>query len=165
MIGRGMDRLLQLSARERRGLGLMVLVLIPALLWLWLISPLLERRAALTRQLHEAQALQIWVADRAADQLQLGQAQSSQPQPPIGLSGLEQSLVQAQLRAQVTRLAAQTEGGIELGFERVEFTVLASWLSQMDPGWGYDIASLELQRHADPGWVAAKLTLAPQSRP
>jgi len=86
--------------------------------------------------------------------------------PPIGISGLEQSLVAAQLRPMVTRLSGQDDGGIELGFEVVEFTLLASWLSQMDPGWGYDIANLRLQRHTeDPGLVSAELTLLPQQTP
>lgn len=165
MMGQLADMVLQLSRRERRLLGLLVLVLLPVLLWLWLISPLLDNRATATHQLRELQALQIWVADRAADQLQLGQAQTSEPSPPIGISGLEQSLMAAQLRALVTRLSGQEDGSIALGFETVDFTVLASWLSQMDPGWGYDIATLRLQRHADPGLVAAALTLVPQSTP
>jgi len=165
MMGRLADMVLQISPRERRLLGFLVLVLFPVLLWLWLISPLQERRAAVTGQLRDMQALQIWVADRAADQLQLGQTQGGEPIAPIGISGLEQSLLAAQLRSQVTRLGGQEDGGIELGFETVDFTALASWLSQMDPGWGYDIATLRLQRHADPGGVSADLTLVPQSTP
>jgi len=160
-----LDMLLRRSPRERRLLGLLALVAVPALLWLWVVSPLLESRAALIRQSAEARVLQLWVAEQAADQQQLGRPQGSQPVPPIGISGLEQSLVTAQLRQQVTRLGGQGDGGIELGFEAVEFTVLASWLSQMDPGWGYDIAALRLQRHADPGLVSAELTLAPQQAP
>jgi len=160
---RMIDMLLRLSPRERRLLGLLTLVVIPALLWLWLIAPLLESRAALLRQTAEAQALQLWVADRAADQQQLGQGAGLTP--PIGISGLEQSLVAAQLRPQVTRLGGQVDGGIELGFETVEFAALASWLSRMDPGWGYDIATLRLQRHEDPGLVSAELTLLPQQAP
>jgi len=164
-MARMIDMLLRLSPRERRLLGLLALVVIPALLWIWLIAPLLESRAALLRQTAEAQALQLWVADRAADQQQLGQGQGAGPTPPIGISGLEQSLVTAQLRPQVTRLGGQVDGGIELGFETVEFAALASWLSRMDPGWGYDIATLRLQRHEDPGLVSAELTLLPQQAP
>lgn len=156
------DLLLRLSPRERHLLGLLGLVLIPALLWLWLISPLLQNRTAITRQITEARALQLWVADRAADQLQLGQPQGSQPAPPIGISGLEQSLVAVQLRQQVTRLGGQGDGGIELGFETVVFADLASWLSQMDPDWGYDLASVRLHRLEVPGLVAADLLLVPQ---
>ena len=161
------DMLLRLSPRERGLLGLLALVVMPALLWLWLIAPLLDSRAAALRQTAEARALQLWVAERAADQAQLGRPQGSQLAPPIGISGLEQSLVAAQLRPMVTRLSGQDDGGIELGFEVVEFALLASWLSQMDPGWGYDIASLRLQRHAeeDPGLISAELTLLPQQAP
>lgn len=164
------DMLLRRSPRERRLLGLMALVVLVVGLWLWLIAPLLEARSAVTRQGAETQALQLWVAARAAEQQQLGQAQTHPPTPPIGISALEQSLVAAQLRQQVSRLSGQGDGGqgdggLELGFEAVTFTALASWLSQMDPVWGYDIARLRLQRHADPGLVAAELTLVPQSAP
>jgi len=164
-MARLIDMLMRRSPRERRLLGLLALVLFPALLWLWLIAPLLESRGAVIRQTAEAQALQLWVADRAADQQQLGRPQETEPSPPIGISGLEQSLVSAQLRQQVTRLGGQGDGGIELGFETVEFTALASWLSQMDPGWGYDIDTLRLRRQEDPGLVSADLTLVPQQTP
>ena len=159
------DRLLQRSRRERRLLALLALVGLPALVWLWLVSPLLESRRAVMQQIAEAQALQFWVTERAADQQQLGQVLSTGPIPPIGISGLEQSLVAAQLRHQVTRLSGQGDGVIDLGFDRVEFIALASWLSQSDPGWGYDITALRLQRHADPGLISAELTLVPQQAP
>lgn len=164
-MGRMMDLLLQRSPRERRLLALLALVVIPALAWLWLVAPLLERRGTVSRQLAEVQALQLWVAERAAEQQQLGQPKGSQPNPPLGISGLEQSLVTAQLRPQVTRLSGQGDGGIDLGFDRVAFVALASWLSQMDPNWGYDIAALRLQRLEDPGLVSAELTLLPQQSP
>lgn len=163
MMTRMTDLLLRRSPRERRLLALLVLVLGGALLWLWLVSPLLVGRAAQLQQLAQAQALQLWVAERAADQQQLAQAQ--QPSPPIGISGLEQGLVGAQLRQQLTRLSGAGDGAIELAFEAVEFTALARWLSQMDPGWGYDIVSLRLQRHRDPGLISAELVLAPQQAP
>jgi len=164
-MARMIDMLLQLSRRERGLLGLLGLVLLPALLWVWLIAPLLDNRSAITQQVNEARALQFWVAARAADQQQLGQLQGKQLAPPIGISGLEQSLVAAQLRQQVARLGGQQDGSIELSFEAVEFALLASWMSQMDPGWGYDITVLRLQRRAAPGLVAAELTLQPQQAP
>jgi type II secretory pathway component PulM len=165
MMTRMIDLLLRRSRRERRLLGVLTGVLAAALLWLWLISPLLTTRATLQRQLTQAQALQHWVAERAADQLLLGQATDQIHGPPIGISGLEQGLVVAGLRAQVTRLSGQGDGEIDLAFEAVEFTALARWLSQMDPGWGYEIIRLRLHRHTDPGLVAAELVLAPQRTP
>ena len=160
----GIDILLHRSPRERRLLGLLAGVVIPALVWLWLVAPLLDRRAAVTRQLTEAQALQLWVAERAADQQQMRQALDRGPSPPIGISGLEQSLMATQLRSRVTRLSGQGDGGINLGFDEVEFTALASWLSRMDPGWGYDITVLRLQRLENPGLVAAEMTLLPHQQ-
>jgi len=142
--------LLRLSSRERRLLALLALVVTPVLVWLALITPLLDSRAAAQQQAVETRALADWLLARADEQALLGQSAPTQRQPvperaPIGISGLEQSLVLAGLRPAVTALAAATEGGVELQFDQVEFTALAAWLSQSQPSWGYEIQSFRLQ--------------------
>lgn len=156
------ERLLKLSARERGLLALLVAVALPALIWSAVIAPMQTRHAAALAARDEARALGVWVIERAAEQAQLRTAGQTGPMPPLGISGLEQSLVEAGLRSAVGALGSQADGRIELRFDAVEFTRLANWLSRADPGWGYDIAAFRLERGATPGLVAAALTLEPQ---
>lgn len=156
------ERLLKLSARERGLLALLVAVALPALIWSAVIAPMQTRHAAALAARDEARALGVWVVERAAEQAQLRRARQTGPVPPLGISGLEQSLVEAGLRTAVSALGSQADGRIELRFDAVEFTRLANWLSHSDPGWGYDIAAFRLERGTAPGLVAAALTLEPQ---
>ena len=166
MADRMIDLLLRLSPRERILLAMMGAVLLPGALWLGVGEPLLARHAAALEARREAEALGLWLVDRAAEQAQIAATTPGAPAPggadPIGISGLEQSLVAAGLRPQVSELSAQSGGGVRLRFDAVQFTRLANWLSASDPGWGYDIAALRLERTDAPGAVAADLTLAPQ---
>ena len=167
MSDRLIDLLLRLSARERVLLALLGAVLLPAALWLGVVSPLQERHQAAQSSLAQAQALGDWVVARAGEYDQIAQTVSGAaglgPQPPIGISGLEQSLVQVGLREATAALAGQADGRIELRFDVVAFTRLADWLSASDPGWGYDIEAFWLERLETPGMVSADLTLRPQN--
>ena len=142
--------------------NLLVVVVLPLALWLAVLAPLHERRAAAQSALQEARALHGWVAARAAEMTALDTGESTGPSAPIGLSALEQSLVSAGLRGAVSGLANSSGGGIELRFDAVEFTALMGWLSAQDPGWGYDIASLRLMRGDEAGLTAAEMLLRPQ---
>lgn len=156
------DLLLKLTRRERALLGLMCVVMVPAVLWMVVVAPLAEARATAVRANQDVQALGLWVVDRAAEEAQLVGAGQRVPVSAIGTSGLEQSLVAAGLRDQVTELSGQADGRAELRFGAVPFVSLARWLSDEDPEWGYDIAIIHLERGTEPGIVAADLTLVPQ---
>jgi len=164
MIDRLIDRLLQLTRRERWLLALMVVIILPSLVWLLGLAPLNERRIAAERARQDSHLMALWVLDRAAEQAQLKAATPGAvaAMPPIGISGLEQSLVLAGLRQRVRELAGDGDGGIGLRFDSVVFTELMVWLSQNDPSWGYDIIGFRLQRGPETGTVAAELTLQPQ---
>lgn len=166
MTQRFIDMLLRLSPRERVLLGLLVAVVLPALIWMFAIVPLQARHAAALQAQNDIRALGGWVVDRAAEHARLsadaGVGAGSERMPPLGISGLEQSLVAAGLREAVSELGGQADGRIELRFDTVAFTDLAGWLSQSDPGWGYDITAFRLERGEEPGLVAVDLTLEPQ---
>ncbi|MCE8009871.1 type II secretion system protein GspM [Aestuariivita sp.] len=162
MTDRLIEMLLHLSSRERRLLGILVFAAFPLALWFAVLEPLREARTVAAQDLEEARALTLWLSDRAADHAALTRAGDSGPRAPIGSSGLEQSLISAGLRDQVSALTNRAQGGIELRFDDVPFVALADWLSRSDPGWGYDIASLRIERTDEPGRVAADLVLAPQ---
>ncbi|UWQ93535.1 type II secretion system protein M (plasmid) [Rhodobacteraceae bacterium M382] len=166
MTQRFIDMLLRLSPRERALLGLLGAVVLPALIWMAVIAPLQTRHAAALQARSDIRALGSWVVGRTAEQVRLGGdmggAAGSQRVPPLGISGLEQSLVAAGLRTAVSELGGQADGRIELRFDRVPFTDLAGWLSHSDPDWGYDITAFRLERGEEPGLVAVDLTLEPQ---
>ena len=163
MTERLIDRLLQLSRRERFLLVLMAVIVLPALAWLLGLAPLNERRAAAERARQDSQSQALWVLDQAGEQAQLNAAPGAAGvATPIGISGLEQSLVAAGLRQQVRELGGEGDGRMALRFDSVVFTELMGWLSNNDPTWGYDITNFRLQRGAEAGMVVAELTLQPQ---
>ncbi len=162
MTTRLIDLLARLAPRERRLIGVLVFAILPAALWFGALEPLQDRRVAAEAALSEARALQGWVARRAAEMAALAATDNTGPRAPIGLSALEQSLIEADLREALAGLANRAGGGIELRFDVVEFTRLMDWLGTQDPGWGYDITGFRLERREEPGVVAAELLLAPQ---
>lgn len=162
MSARLIDLLLRLSPRERGLLAVAVLVVLPLAVVLGVLLPLGESRASAQRQLAEAQALQVWVQDRVAEQAQYTAAPAATPAAPIGSSGIEQGLIAAKLRRSVTELGAQAGGVVELRFDEVDFIRLANWMSAAHPDWGYDIESFRFEAGEEPGKVSARLVLKPR---
>lgn len=162
MSARLIDLLVRLAPRERVLLGLLCLVILPGALWITVLEPLATRRAQAQTTLGETRALQGWVQSRSAEMGALAQADNAGPRAPLGLSGLEQSLISGGLRTAVTGLANGTDGGIDLRFDLVEFAALMAWLDAQDPGWGYDIASFRIGQTEEPGIVSAQVQLRPQ---
>ncbi|PWE33807.1 hypothetical protein DDZ14_03855 [Maritimibacter sp. 55A14] len=149
-----------------RGSGL-ALVALPAGAVFGLVQPLAEARVDARRMAAEATALERWVAEQATIFLTEEQAREaagtgpSAAAAPIGVSGVEKSLVEAGLRNDVAELANSADGGISLRFEAVRFTVLADWLSRVAPDWGYRLAAFSLVRGEQEDLVEADLTLVP----
>lgn len=156
-------RLAQLSGRERALLLALVVVAVPLAIAFGLAAPLIEARADARRAAAEAEALRDWVAARVAELppegLQEERPETATPDP-IGLSGLEQGIVSAGLRGQLSRLEARTDGGVDLEFDAVEFDALIGWLHDTAPNWGYAIAAYRIER-GDPGLASAAFTLEP----
>ncbi|WP_204115949.1 type II secretion system protein GspM [Shimia biformata] len=163
MTSRLIEMLLRLAPRERLLLAALVLVVLPLALALAWIEPLAARHAAAETARSEALALRQWVAGRAADHATRAPATASHPKmPPIGLGGVEESLVAAGLRDAVADLGAGADGGIELRFAAVEFTALMRWLSEADPRWGYEIIDFRIEASDTEGLVEALFRLEPQ---
>lgn len=163
MTERFLDMLLRLSTRERRLLVLLVFVITPVAVWFAVLEPLEQSRRSAERDLLEARALTAWVAERAGEKTRLSRSEDSGPRPPIGSSALEQSLISAELRDQVSALSNRAGGVIDLRFDTVPFVEFGQWLSQSDPGWGYDITNMRLERTDTPGIISADLILSPQT--
>ncbi|MBV1863494.1 MAG: type II secretion system protein M [Rhodobacteraceae bacterium] len=156
--------LLALSPRERWLLaGLFGLALPLAVGFLW-VAPLNQARIAAAQDFAVAQDLQAWVQARAAENAVLAgnglQANvPSQSYPPIGISGIEESLKGAGLREAVTRLANRDGEAIELRFDLVDFRQLTDWLAETQPDWGYDLQAFRFERAERAGLVAAEFLL------
>ena len=161
MSGRLIDFLLRLAPRERRLLGLLVLIVLPLGVVFGLLLPLQEARERALTERAEAVALNLWVQDRAAEMQGLQPSVDAEPRTAIGTSGIEEALIGAGLRDRLSELSSDSEGVVVLRFEDVRFTRLADWLSTVSQSWGYDIALFRFEAGDAPGNVAASLTLTP----
>ena len=156
------DFLLARSGRERGLLALLALVVVPLALIFGLALPLRQAQSAALAARTEAVAMNLWVQDRAGDLARLGDTPQAGPQPAIGMSGIEEALISAGLRDAVSDLSQDSRGQVSLRFEQVRFTRLMGWLSQTEPGWGYEVQAFRIEAGPVPADVAASFTLVPQ---
>lgn len=159
--------LASLSGRERGLLAALVLVALPAGLWLGLAEPLLERRDRARAALAEARALDLRVRQLADDLAALPALADAARIAPEGAGGIEArlqaaGLTEADLGAPV-RLTDAGEGALALGFEQVEFTALMAWVASVEAEAGYRLAGLRLHPLGQAGLVEASLRL--EARP
>ncbi|WP_136439671.1 type II secretion system protein GspM [Pacificoceanicola onchidii] len=162
MSGSLLDMLLRLSPRERGLLGLMTGVALPLGIGFAVLLPLYEARQAAEADREEAVALQAWVAARAGEAQGLAQSViPDQAYEPIGLSGIEEGLIAANLRGALTSIGTESGGVIALRFDSVDFVRLATWLSSAHPSWGYTIQTLRLEDIGAPSKVSARIELSP----
>ena len=157
--------LLDLSRRERWLLALLVLVALPMAAVFGLVLPLSEARDTARAQVQEARLIEEWVAAQAEEYLAqgalLGEAGDTGTRAPIGVSGIELSLVDAGLRKDVTELANNAGGGVTLRFDAAAFTGLSEWLSQNQDRWGYDLEAFKFTRGTRDDLVEAEFKLVP----
>lgn len=169
MIGTFYERFLRslmgLSPRERGLLAFLGVVVVPLAIAYGVVLPVLNARQEARQALDDAQTLHRWVAAQADQNAALLSApvKTTTPAgPPIGVSGIEESLVDAGLRDDVSRLANEADGGVSLGFEAVRFSALTAWLADVEPGWGYTLAAFTFSRADTPDTVSAEFTLDPR---
>lgn len=169
MIGALYERFLRnligLSPRERGLLAFLAVVVVPLAIAYGLVLPVLNARQEARQALDTAQTLRRWVAAQADQNAALLAAPApvaAPAGPPIGVSGIEESLIDAGLRDDVSRLANEADGGVSLGFEAVRFSALADWLVGVEPGWGYNLSAFTFTRADTPDTVSADFTLDPR---
>ncbi len=162
MMDRFIDMLGKLSGRERWLLALLCGGVVPLALWFTWLAPLASARVAALSNLQEARQVSLWVSDRAAEKTLFRAPVASGKRTPIGASGLEQSLIDGNLRDRLSALSDRGDGRLELHFDEIEFTELILWLGASDLQWGYDIASFRFERTNRPGVISASLMLEPR---
>lgn len=166
MTDRFIDILVRLAPRERWLLGLLCIVILPTALVLGWLLPLTEDRRAAQAALAEARALDSWVVARQAEKAALALPSEQGELPPaIGASALEQSLISRKLRPYLSGLETRDGGEIALRFDEVNFVDLMRWMDAEDPGWGYRITALRIDRTEKSAYVEARLTLRPMIQP
>lgn len=161
MIDRLLDMLLKLSPRERGLLGLMAGVAVPLGIGFAVLMPLQQARTAAEAARADALALQSWVADRSAEAQDLTRQEPEIQTKPIGLSGIEEGLIAANLRSDLRSIGTESGGVIALRFDNVDFVRLATWLSSAHPEWGYELQTLRLEEVGSPSRVQARIELRP----
>lgn len=149
------------SGRERMLFALLVLVVLPLGVAFGLVLPMHEARATAQAERAEAQAVQAWVAARVVENRSLVTAPEVLRPPPMGSAQVEQSLIEAGLRADVSQLGEGDGGVVTLQFDEVTFTRLANWISAEEPRWGYGLGSFAFEATDRSGKVRARLTLTP----
>ncbi|MEL6886680.1 MAG: type II secretion system protein GspM [Pseudomonadota bacterium] len=158
MSGRLIDMLAARTGRERMLLAVLVLVALPVLIGGAVLWPLHTGRLQAEQARNDALALHQWVVARAAEAPAVA---ATDAPAPIGSTGVEQTLIAAGLRQDVTDLGVRDGGEIELRFDAVTFVTLANWISAQAPVWGYDLSRFRIAAHETPGKVSATLVLSP----
>lgn len=155
--------LARLSDRERILLLLLCAVVVPVALVALVAMPLIDARDRTARDLGEAHAVRAWVAQQITllppENVQSG-ATGVQASEPMGITGIEESLVRIELRDFVTQLANREDGGVDLTLEGAPFDRLGDWLLAMSPRWGYNLDAFRIDA-TDPGLVNATFELEP----
>jgi general secretion pathway protein M len=156
--------LLSRPARERVLLAILIAIVLPVAIVVGLALPLRDAHSAAQQRLQEMEGLQQWVVQRVIEKSEIPRASATvRFAEPIGSSGVEESLINANLRAFVTTLSMRDDGVIDLAFDAVTFTTLSNWLSATKSNWGYDITSFRFEAGAASGKIKANMTLTPRS--
>ena len=163
MIEAAVQMLHGLSRRERALIGVLLALALPLGVAFGVVQPRLQARTETIERAEEAATLRRWAVEQAAlyDRLvpEGEQPGAGGADGPIGLSGIEASLIEDGLRQRIDRLAEENDGRISLGFDSVNFQRLAAWLGRMRPFWGYDLVEFDFERTDEPGFVEARLVL------
>ena len=125
----------KLSTREQVLIFALLVLCLPLAIGYCAILPLQDRLRSAERNAIEHSATLNWVAERVEEfPLNSGTNRSAASEPrSIGVSGIEQSLVNFALRETVTNLANRSDDGLDLAFGNVEFALLTDWLDAVSP--------------------------------
>lgn len=153
------DALLALSRRERWLIGLLVGLVLPVAVVFLVLAPMIERQGEAARDLTSRRAQLDWIETQARLHPPVQDSTGGAPKAGGGLSGLEQSLVAAGLREQVSALTNRRDGAVELRFDRVAYGALMPWLATLARDVGYAPATFTIEAKSTPGLVSAMLVL------
>jgi general secretion pathway protein M len=152
----------QRSARERRVLGIGVVVLALALLWLLGVEPALDGRERWRKDLPQLRA------DAAEVQALSQQLASAPPRPANAAQALDKAALGASLNAlglKAQSLSFQDAGGVQLvrlNFADASFSALTEWLQQQQRASQLSVSEASVTARERLDRVDAQLTLRRQ---
>lgn len=157
------DALLSLSRRELRLIGVLAGAVVPLAVIFLLLAPMVQSQREAARELESRRAQLEWIETQARLHPPVPEREGAPAPSGGGLSGLEESLVSAGLRRQVSALTNRRDGAVELRFDEVAYGALMPWLAQLARDVGYAPATFTIEAAPTPGMVSAMLVLeAPQ---
>lgn len=161
MWGALISSLAELSRRERALLALLAGVGVPVACVFLLVLPMMQSHQRAQDRLVESTRLYEWVQVQASQWGAVAPADTAvKPQQPVmGVSDIEQRLISAGLRSDVTELSRRDTGAIRLRFDDVSFLAAMRWIDEASQSWGYSLAEFEVERRDGPDRVALSLTL------
>lgn len=153
-----------LAPRERIMVGVCALVVIAALLWLLVWTPLDNRHDALRTSVEDWQTGLTQLERIAATYGGTGRPQRVSPDVgdnPTPVVIVDTTLRGRGLSSSLRRSQPTTSTGIRVEFENVAFDALVLWLGDLSRSYGMDVqaGSLSVPPRAEPGRVNATLTL------
>ena len=140
--------------------SLVAAVLLLAMLYGLVWSPLSSRVAHLQQSVEEQQALKLWMLQAAAEAKQLrGAAGASGEDHRSLMAVVDQTTKQSQLAPAVKRIQPEGQDLVRVNLEQASFDDLVLWLGTLQRTYGVNVADAAIDRQADAGRVNARLTL------
>ena len=154
-----------LAPRERIMVGVCAIVVVAALLWLLVWTPVDSRHDALRASVDDWQAGLTQLERIAATYGSAGPRNTTPLEPeatPVVI--VDRTLRTRGLSSSLRRSQPTTSTGIRVEFENVAFDALVLWLGDLSRSYRMDVqaGSLSVPPRAEPGRVNATLTLEQQ---
>lgn len=151
---------LALERRERWVLGGGAVILLVFILYVALVSPYVNHRRTLAREVQSQQALLAWMRPTAS---RIEALQGQQPAALPGgslLSAVNVSVATAGLGNALQQAQQSGDGSVRVQFSGVSFDGLVSWLAGLQQSYGVVASDVTVTRASSgPGQVDASLKL------
>jgi type II secretory pathway component PulM len=144
----------RLTAREQRMVAIAIAVVLVAVAWIGLWSPMKADIVRLTRDVPRMEGLAATARAQADDIAAL--ARTPAPARVDPLPAVERVLAERNLRGSVASLDVQ-DGRVRMTFAMVRFDALAPFLDALARSAGLVPADITLQPRVEPGFVRAEL--------
>lgn len=149
-----------LASRERRIVTVGGVILLLIILWLAIVSPWLNAKAALTARVEaDAQTL-AWMQQTAPHIKQLERAvphAAANPRQSL-FAIVEQTAQSSPVGANIKQFQPRGDNSVQVHLEAAPFDALIEWLGQLQAQSGVTISALNVQPADAPGTVNADVT-------